>query len=136
MTNLHRAVALVLALALAACSGGASTEDGDVAATASPRGPAPSAAGTETPPGTSTTLAPPPTSPSVTPSTPPNPVSIQALIEQPYDGRDLRLGEVLARDPAYTRYFVTYASGDLTISGVMNIPTGDGPFPTLVLNHG
>ncbi len=135
--NLPRAAALVLvlALALAACSNGPGTEDGDVAASASPR--TPSAAGTDAPPSTSTTTPPPP-SPSAIPSTPtpPDPVSIQALIEQAYDGRDLRLGEVLARDAAYTRYFVTYASGDLTISGVMNIPAGDGPFPTLVLNHG
>lgn len=66
----------------------------------------------------------------------PHPVSIGALVEAAYDGRDLQLGEVLVEDAAYTRHFVTYASGDLTISGVMNIPTGAGPFPTLVLNHG
>lgn len=53
-----------------------------------------------------------------------------------YDGRDLRLGRVLARNDAYTRYFVTYASGSLRISGIMNVPTGPGPYPVLVLNHG
>jgi len=53
-----------------------------------------------------------------------------------YDGRDLRLGRVLARTDAYTRYFVTYASGSLRISGIMNVPTGPGPYPVLVLNHG
>ncbi len=53
-----------------------------------------------------------------------------------YHGRALRTGRVLARTDAYTRYFVTYRSGDLRISGVMNVPTGDGPFPALVLNHG
>ena len=57
-------------------------------------------------------------------------------MQQTYDGRDLRLGEVLASNEAYTRYFVTYASGDLTISGILNIPVGAGPFPALVLNHG
>jgi dipeptidyl aminopeptidase/acylaminoacyl peptidase len=31
---------------------------------------------------------------------------------------------------------VTYKSGDLTISGIMNVPDGKGPFPVLVLNHG
>ena len=31
---------------------------------------------------------------------------------------------------------MTYASGDLTISGVLNIPAGPGPFPALVLTHG
>lgn len=53
-----------------------------------------------------------------------------------YDGRDLRLDRVLARNSAYTRYFVTYASGSLRISGILNVPTGAGPFPVLVLNHG
>jgi dipeptidyl aminopeptidase/acylaminoacyl peptidase len=71
-----------------------------------------------------------------TPTPPPHPVSIEALAQRTYDGRDLRLGDVLAANEAYTRYFVTYASGDLTISGVLNIPVGAGPFPTLVLNHG
>lgn len=27
-------------------------------------------------------------------------------------------------------------NGDLKLSGIMNIPIGDGPFPLLVLNHG
>jgi dipeptidyl aminopeptidase/acylaminoacyl peptidase len=63
-------------------------------------------------------------------------VSIEALIQGTYDGRDLRLGEVLATTDAYTRYFATYASGDLTISGVLNVPHGDGPFPAVVLAHG
>jgi dipeptidyl aminopeptidase/acylaminoacyl peptidase len=53
-----------------------------------------------------------------------------------YDGRGLRVGRTLARTSAYTRYFVTYKSGSLTISGIMNVPAGAGPFPVLVLNHG
>jgi dipeptidyl aminopeptidase/acylaminoacyl peptidase len=63
-------------------------------------------------------------------------VSIEALIQGRYDGRDLRLGDVLATTDAYARYFATYASGDLTISGVLNVPKGDGPFPAVVLAHG
>lgn len=57
-------------------------------------------------------------------------------MQKEYDGRDLRLGRVLARNSEYTRYFVTYRSSGLRISGVMNVPRGDGPFPALVLNHG
>jgi dipeptidyl aminopeptidase/acylaminoacyl peptidase len=67
---------------------------------------------------------------------PPHPVSLQALMEKEYDGRELRVGRVLGRTSVYTRYAVTYQSGDLTISGIMNVPTGGGPFPVLVLNHG
>ncbi|ADB33653.1 peptidase S9 prolyl oligopeptidase active site domain protein [Kribbella flavida DSM 17836] len=53
-----------------------------------------------------------------------------------YNGGNLKLGRVLARNAAYTRYFVTYTSGKLTISGVMNVPSTPGPHPALVLNHG
>lgn len=65
-----------------------------------------------------------------------HPVSIQALAQSELTGRDLTLGRVLENNAAYTRYFVTYKSGQLTISGIMNIPKGDGPFPVLFLNHG
>jgi hypothetical protein len=40
---------------------------------------------------------------------------------------------VVVRTDAYMRYAVTYRSGDLTISGVMNRPEGTGPFPVVVL---
>lgn len=66
----------------------------------------------------------------------PHPISLEALMRARYDGRDLRLGRVLARNTAYTRHVVTYRSGDLTISGIMNVPRGDGPFPVLILAHG
>ncbi|MGZ4139049.1 MAG: alpha/beta hydrolase family protein [Actinomycetota bacterium] len=79
------------------------------------------------------------TSPSPTTSPtppPPDPVSLQALIQENFDGRDLTVGRVLARTGAYVRYFVTYKSGKLTISGTMNVPRGAGPFPVVVMNHG
>jgi dipeptidyl aminopeptidase/acylaminoacyl peptidase len=63
-------------------------------------------------------------------------VSMPALIGHEYDGRALRLDRVLDRTDAYTRHLVTYRSGSLTISGVMNLPHGDGPFPVIVLAHG
>ena len=65
-----------------------------------------------------------------------HPVSIPALAEKQYNGRDLTVGQVLAQTSAYTRYFITYMSGDLKISGIMNVPKGEGPFPVLILNHG
>lgn len=65
-----------------------------------------------------------------------NPVSMQALIQKTYNGRDLRLGRVLDRNAAYTRYAITYLSGRLSISGILNVPNGPGPFPAVVLNHG
>lgn len=68
-----------------------------------------------------------------------DPVSLQALMQKQYDGRDLALGKILDNNSSYTRYYITYKSGQLTISGIMNVPKGNPPaggFPVLVLNHG
>ena len=46
------------------------------------------------------------------------------------------MGRLLDDVGAYRRYLVRYGSEDLTISGVMNVPKGKGPFPVLVLAHG
>lgn len=63
-------------------------------------------------------------------------LSLPAFSTKEFNGRDLKLGKVLERTNLYTRYYITYKSGDLTISGIMNLPAGEGPFPVLVLNHG
>ncbi|MFY9492972.1 MAG: alpha/beta fold hydrolase [Minisyncoccia bacterium] len=65
-----------------------------------------------------------------------HPVSLPAYAAKEYDGRELKLGQILAQNEAYTRYFITYKSGNLTISGIMNLPHGPGPWPVLILNHG
>ena len=63
-------------------------------------------------------------------------VSLPALMhEKPSGGRPQILRTELETD-AYTRYQVTYRSGNLTVSGVMLRPRGEGPFPGIVLNHG
>ncbi len=62
--------------------------------------------------------------------------SIEQFFQKKFDGRDLTLGRVQERNSAYTRYAITYRSGELTISGIMNVPVGAGPFPVLILNHG
>jgi predicted acyl esterase len=52
------------------------------------------------------------------------------LINKKYDGRNLKLGRMLGDYGAYKRYLITTYRGDgLTISGVMNVPNGKGPFP-------
>ncbi|MEV5440584.1 alpha/beta fold hydrolase [Streptomyces sp. NPDC052682] len=117
-----RALAGLLLAAVAGCGGGA-----DRAAPTPAPASAPASAGSEHP------------RPSATPSptrTAAGPVSIPALIRREHHGSGLRLGTVLARTSAYTRYAVTYEANGLTISGIMNIPEGEGPFPALVLAHG
>ncbi len=65
-----------------------------------------------------------------------NPLSLPKLMEMKFDGRGFSVKEILAREKDYTRYLITYKSGKLTISGIMNLPKGRGPFPVLILNHG
>ena len=75
---------------------------------------------------------------------PAQPVSVLGLAEQQHRGDRLRLGAVRERTAAYTSYDVTYRSRSstprgeesYTISGVLNVPTGPGPFPAVVLAHG
>ncbi len=62
--------------------------------------------------------------------------SIPAAIAADYDGNELRVRGELGSTSAYTRHAITYQSGDLTITGVLNKPRGKGPFPVVVLAHG
>lgn len=65
--------------------------------------------------------------------------SLGKLAATVFDGRNMQRGEVLAATDAYTQYYIEYKSGELTISGIMNVPTGEVPeggFPVLILNHG
>ena len=65
-----------------------------------------------------------------------SPTSLPALMQKQFDGRDLTLGAIQADTANYTRYYITYKSGALTISGIMNVPKGNGPFPIAIMNHG
>jgi dipeptidyl aminopeptidase/acylaminoacyl peptidase len=65
-----------------------------------------------------------------------DPISLPALMQSEIIGSSLALGDPIGSTANYTRYPVTYKANEFTISGIMNIPKGDGPFPTLVLGHG
>ena len=65
-----------------------------------------------------------------------HPVSLEAWFAKNFSGTGLTLGPVLDDNSAYTRYYIIYKSGELKISGIMNVPKGEGPFPLLILNHG
>ncbi len=143
----RRATALLVVLALAAtgCSGGGDDPAAEPARTSgqlsepTPSDPAEPAeepaAGASEEPGPE-----PSTAPGADPieADPPPPVSLAAYYREArdYDGGGLRLGAVRERTEAYTSYDTTYRSGDLTISGVLNVPSGRGPFPAVVLAHG
>ncbi|MDO9380653.1 MAG: prolyl oligopeptidase family serine peptidase [Nocardioidaceae bacterium] len=123
MLTRRRLLAAAVPLAATAVAGCSGTQEA----------PTPSPSSSTPPPASpSATVAPSPTA--TTPA--PSPVSVPALKAREYDGGDLRLGRVLARNDDYVRYGATFRGDGLRISGVMNVPRGDGPFPALILNHG
>jgi dipeptidyl aminopeptidase/acylaminoacyl peptidase len=65
-----------------------------------------------------------------------DPVSLPALMQTKIVGSDLVVGDAIGSTANYTRHPITYKANEFTISGIMNIPKGEGPFPTLVLGHG
>jgi dipeptidyl aminopeptidase/acylaminoacyl peptidase len=66
----------------------------------------------------------------------PSTLSIPHFSLMRLSGTGLVLGNVLASNEKYTRHAITYRSNGLTITGIMNIPKGPGPFKLLILNHG
>lgn len=66
----------------------------------------------------------------------PEELTIEYFSDMWLEGNDLELTKVLADNNAYTRYEIRYTSNGLTISGILNIPKGDGPFPLVIFNHG
>lgn len=75
-------------------------------------------------------------SPSVAPSPPPHPQSLPALFDEDITGGGLQRGRFLGDRGSFSSWEVTFRSGTLTITGVLNVPDGEGPFPAVVLNHG
>lgn len=73
----------------------------------------------------------------------PDPISVAALAAADLPGGGLAVGAVREQAATYTSYDVTFdatvsgrGSRSVTISGVLNVPTGRGPHPAVVLAHG
>ena len=149
---MRRPLSIALAtalLALTACSGAdqgaappaASEPPPSAGATPSSAAPSASSPAAEAPTPTATpapsSQTPAASAPrSTQPARKPNPISVAALITKTYNGDNLKLGRLLEDRGEYRRYLVTYRSEDLTVSGIMHVPDGKGPFPVVVLNHG
>ncbi len=92
------------------------------------------------------TPAPPPTSThtptqtaAATLTSTPDPLSpyfVESLRARSYTGGTIEIVETLEQTSAYTSYLIAYPSDGLRITGMMNVPVGEGPFPVIVLNHG
>ncbi len=62
--------------------------------------------------------------------------SLEHFSSMRLSGTGLTLDGVLAENSSYTRHSMYYYSNGIKVTGIMNIPTGDGPYPLLILNHG
>lgn len=64
---------------------------------------------------------------------------IDTLRTRIFRGNNFQIGDLIATTKIYNKYNIFYRSGDLTISGTMNVPLEamqEGGFPVLILNHG
>ena len=64
------------------------------------------------------------------------PHTIEGLRRHEYQSGEIRIRETLGETEFYISYLIEYPSDGLTITGVMQIPRGEGPFPVIVMNHG
>lgn len=64
------------------------------------------------------------------------PFTIVGLRLRSFEGGSIAVGSQLAAESTFSRYAITYPSDGLTISGILQIPAGSGPFPVIILNHG
>jgi dipeptidyl aminopeptidase/acylaminoacyl peptidase len=64
------------------------------------------------------------------------PYTIDGLRRHEFQYGSVHIRSILEDHEKYTSYLIDYPSDGLTISGVMQIPVGAGPFPVIVMNHG
>lgn len=64
------------------------------------------------------------------------PFTIQGLREHEYQSGAITVLDTLSVTEEYSRYFIQYPSDGLNITGILQIPAGEGPFPVIVMNHG
>ncbi len=65
-----------------------------------------------------------------------SPSFIENLRKRQYQSGEIKAEETLAQNNSYTSYVISYPSDNLKIYGIMNVPSGNGPFPVVILNHG
>ena len=101
------------------------TSQGSLAADAAPSssGASPSASGSSA------------TVPSGTPSVVSS-AAVASLFDEPITGDDLRIVSERPGTSAYTSQVISYRANGLLITGLLNTPRGDGPFPVVVAAHG
>ena len=61
---------------------------------------------------------------------------IESLRKRDYKQSQITIESTISNNGSYSGYIFFYLSDDLKIYGRMNVPTGTGPFPVIILNHG
>ena len=64
------------------------------------------------------------------------PYTIDGLRQHDFKGGSIHVRNILDETDTFTTYLIDYPSDGLTITGVMQIPVGEGPFPVILMNHG
>jgi dienelactone hydrolase len=64
------------------------------------------------------------------------PYTIDGLRSRDYPGGTIQIRQLMAESATFSRYYVSYPSDGLTITGIMQVPHGAGPFPVAVMLHG
>ena len=64
------------------------------------------------------------------------PYTIDGLREHDFQSGKIQILSVLNENDKFISYLIEYPSDGLIITGVMQIPVGDGPFPVILMNHG
>jgi uncharacterized protein len=82
------------------------------------------------------TATPAPPTPTADPFAQYAPLTIEGLRSRSYGEGQIEILRTLEETPAFTRYLFAYPSDGLRITGMLNRPKGDGPFPVVILNHG
>ncbi len=98
------------------------------------------------PTATATASLPPPSATPIPPTAtplPPTPtpdayaaIDVEGLRRRDYGSGRIETVRVLEEQAAFTRYLIRYPSDGIPITGVMNVPKGEGPFPVVIVNHG